>query len=244
MKYKIIKLFSEPVRAKDLDISPTLWPFANKIVTLDYVLSLPVTELLDDPDEIPELMSDNVHIWNMLVTLFPNSGYSEHSNNPVVLNVGCGNAWAMLALSSYFGKESELKLSEKIRLIGIDAWDFFIKGCEITWTEFPYEFLVGDARGLAQYSTIPEQVDIVFMRHPKMFEQETNCIELLIEASRILRPGGVLITTGYTGLEHQRIVDVVQKQGLSISVNQENPFAEPTMLPGSSKDQFVMMAKK
>jgi SAM-dependent methyltransferase len=134
-----------------------------------------------------------------------------------------------------------------IRFTGMD-----LRAREIGWARdrfrgdgtTVYEFLEGDARRLDGHLQLPEQFDLVFMRHQNLWNGRRVWEEIYHKALEKLSPGGRLVITSYFDREHEQALAAIQAQGGKLLVTHRNPLSRELPTPGKSVDRHLAVLEK
>ncbi len=134
-----------------------------------------------------------------------------------------------------------------IRFTGMD-----IRARELGWARerfrgdavVNYEFIEGDARKLDGHSQLPEQFDLVFMRHQNLWNGKRVWEEIYHKALEKLSPGGRLVITSYFDREHEQALAAIQAQGGKLLLTRRNPLSRALQTPGKSVDRHLAVLEK
>ncbi|RFC44055.1 MAG: SAM-dependent methyltransferase [Verrucomicrobia bacterium] len=172
------------------------------------------------------------------------------SNDVRILDLACGACDEAEVLTRRIARLRGDELPETaagIRFTGMD-----IRAREIGWARerfrgegaVSYEFLEGDARRLDGHSQLPEQFDLVFMRHQNLWNGRRVWEEIYHKALEKLSPGGRLVITSYFDREHEQALAAIQAQGGKLLVTHRNPFSRELATPGKSVDRHLAVLQK
>lgn len=224
------------------------------------------TKLIDDLRSELEgndlLTADMLHFWQMLdkcVSRTDFFGKKKHANEPVkLLNLACAHCEEAAVISAFFGQGGDgapvrffgmdvrareidtakrrYELTEKIfRKLGIPA----IKG------ESPeFEFFSDDATKLGGYQQIPEDFDIIFMRHQNVWHDRKIWQRIFQFSLDRLRDDGLLIITSYFDREHLIALETFKALGAEILVSEKNPNTRELDYPGKSVDRHMAVMRR
>lgn len=195
--------------------------------------------------------------WNMLVTEVAKTDYRPPQDRPTqILDVGCGRCMEGIVLNSYFGGGHFGFNSNNVELKGIDLDPENIKKAEAEHMimDYPnstkyvpktgYEFIRGDATDLEKYEQLPEQFDVIMVRHQQISDSEQTWVKIFQEALKRLAPDGIIISTSFSDIEHDMLVEQLKKLDCEILVNEANPYAVHTSVKEVSIDRDVVIIKK
>jgi|GEM_PF-3248493 SAM-dependent methyltransferase len=229
----------------------------------DYILST-----LETPEEkerylkalevARETRNDAKRFWNMLVTTVARSGYKPpQGRQTIILNLGCGRCEEGIVLSAFFGGENFGSSSENVKLIGVDIKQKNIESA-IRLYSLPdfsekvtkhvlqpnYEFIVGDATNLNRYQQIPEEVDVVVIRHQQISDNEQTWVKIFQQAIQRVSKDGIIIITSFSDTEHEMLIEALRKLDCEIVIDESNPYAKPLGHPEISLDRRVAIIRK
>lgn len=137
---------------------------------------------------------------------------------------------------------------------GINFTGMDIRAREIGWArdrfrgdpnrKLHYEFLEGDARKLDGHTQLPEQFDLIFMRHQNLWNGKKVWEEIYHKALEKLSPGGRLVITSYFDREHEQALAAIQGQGGRLLLTRRNPLSRELPTPGKSVDRHLAVLEK
>jgi len=194
----------------------------------------------------------------MLVATVARSGYKPpQGRQTIILNLGCGRCKEGIVLSAFFGGENFGSSSENVKLIGVDIKQKNIESA-IRLYSLPdfsekvtkhvlrpnYEFIVGDATNLDRYQQIPKEVDVVVIRHQQISDNEQTWVKIFQQAIQRVSKHGIIIITSFSDIEHQMLIEALQKLDCEIVINESNPYAKPLNHPGISLDRNIAIIRK
>ena len=167
-----------------------------------------------------------------------------------ILDLACGACDEAEVLARRIARlrgERQEDASAGIRFTGMD-----IRAREIGWARdrfrgdamVNYEFLEGDARRLDGHSQLPEQFDLVFMRHQNLWNGKRVWEEIYHKALEKLSPGGRLVITSYFDREHEQALAAIQAQGGRLLVTRRNLLSRELPTPGKSVDRHLAVLEK
>lgn len=194
--------------------------------------------------------------WNMLVSSINENNFEvPQRRNLRVLDLACSVCEEKEPINSFFGGSKDpYHINKNVELIGIDndkkaiglANEHIPKGYEEN-----YKFIEGNATDLSKHKDIPNDVDVVILRHQQMFKPNYNKDDIVetelwenvfSEGLKKLNNKGVYIITSYTEEEHNQFLEFLDKQDCEIMSESENKFAEP--LGAGGVDKYVIVIKK
>lgn len=183
--------------------------------------------------------------WNMLVTEIPKTEYSPpKGRKTTILNLGCGVCQEGRMLSSFFGgEEFGSEGGRNVDLIGVDVDPKEIERAKKDHQIPGYEFIVGDATNLDQYSSIPTQVDVVVIRHQQISHNKNLWQEIFQQALRHVTPEGIILITSFSDIENEMLVETLQTLNCEMIINERNPYAKPTTTEGLSIDRNITIVR-
>lgn len=164
--------------------------------------------------------------WNMLVEYIPRSGWRPPQDGKLtVLDLGCGDAYYAVAAKAYFGRgENYLRdQSKKVRYFGVDISPEEIASSKKRYgRRSDYQFIAGDARDLARFPQIPNQVDLEIFRHPVVSEPQT-WRAIFLAGRKKLKSGGIMIFTTYLEGEHKILLSLLKDvPGIKVEIAEIN----------------------
>lgn len=195
--------------------------------------------------------------WNMLVDVVPISGFIPPQDRPTaILHVGCGRAQEADVLTAYFGGGYFGSNSNGATLIGVDIHADSINNA-ISFNSLPQPgfptayklpdnlvFVCGDATDLSKIKEIPDDVDVVMVRHQQISDREDTWKKIFTQAAGRLRDSGVMILTSFSDAEHRMLERAINELGLRIVVNRANQWGEELQPGGAVSDKRVLVVKK
>jgi len=174
-----------------------------------------------------------------------------------VLDLACGECKEGYVLSAFFGGNQYGLPSDKVKIVGIDVDKSEIDRAirrqqkpdysqKITTWHQPsnFEFICGDVTRLNQYPEIPQQVDVVIIRHQQISDNEQKWLQIFRQGLERITQGGFILITSYSDIEHQMLIEVLQKLPCQIVLNEKNPWARPLSHKEISLDRNVVIAKR
>ncbi len=209
-------------------------------------------------EEAKKIGEGRRRFWNMLVTEVSKTDYQPPQNRQtLILDVGCGRCEEGIVLSAYFGGGEYGFPSENVKLIGIDIKKEDIEKAifshqrpdfseQVTKYVLPpnFEFIHGDATKLDQYPQIPDQVDVIVIRHQQISANEKVWMEIFQKSLEKLSPNGIMILTSFSDIEHKMLMEKLKELDVEVVVNERNPFAKPTKHKEVSIDRNIAIVKR
>ena len=202
----------------------------------------------------PELLA----LWNHLGTTLGAAGYSRPSGDTVsLLNLACGPCFEAAVLAAWFGQPGAIAgARNRVRFFGMD-----LRGQEIEKAERRYaatesvfkklaapvltetdtrgssiEFFADDATRLVGYREIPQEFDIIFIRHQNVWNDRPAWRKIFAFALDSLKPEtGRLVITSYFDREHLIALDTLRSLGGHVVTTAANPNSIP--LPQDHPDK-------
>ena len=229
----------------------------------DYELSTMQTEeekrrFLSALEAAREIGEERKRFWNMLVTEVAKTDYQPPQDRQAqILDVGCGKCKEGIVLSAYFGGGEFGSANDNVKLIGIDInkrdIDKAISGHQrtdfsqqVTRYVLPsnFEFIHGDATKLDQYPQIPDQLDVIVIRHQRILDNEEIWTEIFQESLNRLSPDGIMILTSFSDVEHQMLMEKLKELNVEVKIDETNPYAKPTLHEEVSTDRNITIIKR
>lgn len=198
---------------------------------------------------------DMSQLWTMLDVTLAKAARTNIAGSADVfrlLNLACGHCEEGAVLSAYFGQTGK-----PVRQFAMDLRDHEIDKAKrryaateslfakagvpgIRPTENKIEFVADDATRLVGYGQIPNEFDVVFIRHQNLWNGLTTWRRIYAFAlERIARHGGTLIITSYFDREHLQALELVKTLGGTILATEQNPGSRELNYPGKSIDRHV-----
>ncbi len=204
--------------------------------------------------------------WDTLVKEVNRTNFKLPEKRPVdILDLACGRCKEGRLLNSFFGSEEPFEFSDQVNLFGIDTDSESIESAQYAnGEEFDVEtakrvpsknmvFIAGDATRLEDYPEIPEQVDVVVIRHQQFVggpdylpgQAEEIWSQIISNGIKRLRPGGIAIITCYFQIESEPVKKLLEGFSGKIVVDEKNEFArdrddEQSILD----DQYILIFEK
>jgi len=196
--------------------------------------------------------------WNMLVTEVAKSDYQPPQDRQTqILDVGCGKCEEGIVLSAYFGGGEFGSASDHTKVVGIDIKKEDIERAisghkvpdfseQITKYVLPsnFEFVHGDATKLDQYPQIPDQVDVVVIRHQQISDDEEIWTKIFQESLKKLSPNGIMILTSFSDIEHQMLMEKLKELEVEVIVDEKNPYGKSTQHKEVTIDRNLTIIKR
>jgi Methyltransferase domain len=193
--------------------------------------------------------ADMRRLWNMLATTVPRTGYEPPKDrDTTILSLGCGYSDDGLVLTSYFGGNKFGANNEDVHFIGVDNEPIKINDARRNFSQYPnFDFYVDDARDLKEPG-IPEQADVVFVRHPGPYaerDMETWPSFFQTAVNRV-DPKGIVFITTFLDEDYGAFKKILsQVDGHDIVLDEVNAFSR--FKPGDyyvSPDRYITVLKK
>ncbi len=196
--------------------------------------------------------------WNMLATTINKTGYTPpQDRQTTILDLGCGRCDEGLVLSAYFGGNNFGSDSNKVKLVGVDINQEEINKA-ISSNEKPdfseektkyalppnYEFYCADATNLDSYPQVPQQADVVVIRHEQISADQDIWTRIFQTARDRVNPEGIILITSFSDIEHETALKALAQLDCGVVVNERNQFAKPTNTPEVSIDRNVAIVRK
>lgn len=203
--------------------------------------------------------------WNMLVDKIHQTGFELPQGRPVeVLDLACGTCEEGKTLNSFFGGRIYPEFSPDVNLTGIDVDAESIENAEYNnrvydkqkkenYLPANMKFIVADATRLEQYPEIPQQADVVIIRHqqlvgdPDRSQEESQEIwrKIFSQAFERVRPEGIVIITSHDEYQNDYAKKVLETLDCEIVLDQDNPYARPRESRYSvTDDHRVLIVRK
>lgn len=183
--------------------------------------------------------------WNMLVDKVRQTGLELTQDRSIeVLDLACGNCIEGRALNSFFGGRIYPEFSPDVNLTGIDVDAKRIENAKYecrVWDEQKRKnylpenmhFIVGDATRLDDYPDIPQQADVVVIRHQQLVgspdypQEESQGIwwKIFSQAFEWVSPEGIVIITSHDDYQNDYAKNVLKSLDCEIVLDQDNQYA-------------------
>ncbi len=196
-----------------------------------------------DLREVVSMKTQRKYFWNTLVAAVARSGYVPPSERITeVISIGCGIGEEVDVLSAFFGGQMFASISDQVHVIGIENDSRKMSQALGEYQHKGHTFILGDATNLSDYPVIPEQVDVVMIRHHDP-SNKAAWEALFCQGLGKLDSNGILISTSYSSKEHQLLTDMLKEQDCSIVINELNPHAMPLGIDEGANDKHILIAR-
>jgi SAM-dependent methyltransferase len=101
------------------------------------------------------------------------------------------------------------------------------------------EFIADDATRLVGYGEIPENYDVVFIRHQNLWHDRATWQRIYEFSLARIADDGLLLITSYFDREHLLALELIKSLGGEILVSERNPNSRDLSYPGKSVDRHV-----
>jgi hypothetical protein len=198
---------------------------------------------------------DMRQLWAMLNSIMAKASRTNITGSDDVfrlLNLACGHCEEGAVLSAFFGKTGK-----PVRQFAMDLRDREIDKAKRRYAatesmfrqagvpkvrakDHTIEFVADDATRLVGYGQIPNEFDVVFIRHQNLWNGLATWRRIYAFAlERIARNGGTLVITSYFDREHLQALELVRSLGGMILASERNPQSRELSYPGKSIDRHV-----
>lgn len=215
-----------------------------------------VAQLRGELNRSDSFGEDMKHLWLMLEKALSHSkrqpGQSEGQIR--LLNLACGPCEEGCILSAFFGQGGRT-----VRQFAMDLRDHAIDKAKRRYasTEALFrkagipgirqldeansvEFVADNAIHLAGYGQIPQEFDVIFIRHQNLWHDRMVWKEIYQFALKQIEPeNGLLIITSYFDREHLLALDLLKTLGGEVLFTEANPNTRELSYPGKSIDRHV-----
>jgi hypothetical protein len=197
----------------------------------------------------------NTAFWNMLVSEVSASGYTPpQGRRTEVLVLGCGCCAEGMFLNGFFGGGEFGRKNTNARVTGIDIQSKEIeraiqKNLSLDASgrrSLPesLQFITGDATKLDQYPQIPEQADVVVLRHQQISASEKVWGSIFKQALQRVTPEGIVICTSFSDVEHEMLLRKLAELDCQVVISKRNPHAKPLVGNKVSSDRNIAIVKR
>jgi len=231
-----------------------LMHFAGKETTDD--LDPRVVKALRAEFERSEFFGDDMRrLWAMCERVVVQSGRVPGGTGSVInlLNLACGYCEEGAVLSAFWGRSGK-----RVRQFAMD-----LRHAEIDKARRRYaatermfeaagggkirrrdegldvEFIADDATHLVGYGEIPENYDVVFIRHQNLWHDRTTWQRIYEFALARIADNGLLLITSYFDREHLLALELLKSLGGEVLVSERNRNSRELSYPGKSVDRHV-----
>lgn len=198
---------------------------------------------------------DMRRLWLMLESVVSRTGRKPGADAECfeLLNLACGYCQEGAVLSAFWGREGK-----RVRQFAIDLRDAEIDKAKRRYaaTERLFrgagvpaireqdqgssvEFVAGDASKLVGLSQIPQQFDVVFIRHQNLWHDRPTWQRIYEFALSRIADGGLLVITSYFDREHVLALELIRALGGDVLVSEQNAESRELDTPGKSIDRHV-----
>lgn len=167
------------------------------------------------------------------------------------MDLACGRCNEASVLSAFFGGNNFGFASNKVKVIGVDTDKQEIERARVNYNisqvdelRENFEFINGDATELDRYPLIPEQVDVVVIRHQQISEDVEKWTKILQQALERVRLEGIVVATSYSDDEHGMLLKTLEKLPCQVVVNQRNPYSRRLGHNQISVDRNIVIIRK
>ena len=198
---------------------------------------------------------DMKFLWIMLERAMTRSGRSPGRDGELrLLNLACGPCEEGAVLSAFFGragrKVRQFAMDLREREIGKARRRYAgterlfrkagIPGIREENASKKVEFVAEDATRLAGYGQIPDEFDVVFIRHQNLWHDgDVWCKIYGFSLERLEPENGVLVITSYFDREHILALDLLKTMGGRVLFTGQNPNSRKLDYPGKTVDRHV-----
>jgi len=185
----------------------------------------------------------------MLEFYLPQADYSL-SENPRILDLGCGTCELGSELTSYFGDENPEFDCNPASLVGVDsdrdsidrAKEFYsdpvnVESCRSLLAP-NYRFLHQDAREIGD--VFDEDFDVIAAQHPHVHSDPWD--EIFAESKDLIKDEGILLCTTFYERELVTVAEEVQDAGYEIQLNSETESFFPDPLEKLVRNKHILLA--
>ena len=205
-----------------------------------------------------EIGKNRESFWNLLVTFVNKTSYTPPKDREsIVLDVACGSCEEAIVASAFFGGNNFGYPSNNVKFFGIDINPNDIEKAISRYkqadnskpiTEFVpdphYNFIVGDATQLDKINILPEQVDIILIRHEQISDNKEVWTSIISQALKKISLEGIIIITSFSDVEHSILATTLSNMDCEIVINEKNPHARALSHKEISLDRNVVIIKK
>jgi len=197
---------------------------------------------------------DQTNFWNLLVDTVSLLPYWPFQDTPIdILDVGCGMALDATSLHAYFGGTDYPQPGKNVTYTGIDINAKAIeKATALHHDRDDLQFIVADATDLTPvFASMANTVkkdgfEVAVIRHQNASNTPEIWRDIFSETWSRLRPGGILIVTSYTCLEHEVMTELMSDIGAEPFIEGRNPNAEMALTNDDptgllKRDKFVTL---
>ncbi|MFC5051090.1 class I SAM-dependent methyltransferase [Rubritalea spongiae] len=164
---------------------------------------------------------NDLKILESLLAPILQESFTERKDSFFALNIACGRADETGTLLRCLSP-----LSQSLHLTGIDIRDRELSDARKRWpstSQADISFVKHDASKLKLLSTLPNEVDLVMMRHQNFWNGAETWIRIYDSALKQLSPNGRLIITSYFDREHRQAVQAISSLGAQLLHTFQNP---------------------
>ncbi len=185
--------------------------------------------------------------------LAPDSGFRgtlRGAESVRILDLACGACDEAETLTRLFARLRGAEGAEERGAVHLTAMD--IRAREIGWARERFrdvpgatcEFLEGDASRIDSHRQLPEEFQVVFLRHQNLWNGARVWEEIYEQALGKLAPGGRLVITSYFDREHEQALAAIKRQGGRLLATRRNPGSRKLPTPGKSVDRHIAVLEK
>jgi hypothetical protein len=214
-----------------------------------------IKDLRENLKTSPFYERDMKNLWLMLEKVTTKAGRSSGVDGQIrLLNLACGHCEEGAVLSAFFGRSGK-----KVRQFAIDLRDreidkarrryavtenLFRKagvpGIREEGESAKVEFVADDATHLIGYGQVPEEFDVIFIRHQNLWHDKMvwkKIYEFVL--GRIEPQNGILVITSYFDREHLMALELLKSLGGKVLFTEQNPNTRKLDYPGKTIDRHA-----
>jgi hypothetical protein len=195
-------------------------------------------------------------LWKMLEMVIVRSGIDPRAGRDTVdlLNLACGACEEGSVLSAFLGQgiRRVRQFALDLRAPEIGKGKRRYQATERLFEEAgvpriraggekgsSIEFVADDAIRLAGYGQIPENFDMIFVRHQNLWFDRAVWQRIYDFALHRVAPEGLLVITSYFDREHLEALAVLRSLGGEVLATCQNPWTRKLDYPGKTVDRHV-----
>ncbi len=200
--------------------------------------------------------------WETLKEVFGERDFKTRRSQPTtVLDLACGFCEEARLLASFFSSGIAGVPTEQARVIGIDrdkeaieaaiassrALDPFFYSDRF-YLAMNGTFLCGDATDLKAYREIPQEVDVILVRHQFIARDSQGFEKMVAGALPRLKASGRMLFTSFAESEQQELLEMLKRLPCETLSAKQNPHAvelkEKFKEGYIAIDKFICLIKK
>jgi len=166
-----------------------------------------------------------------------------------ILDVACGACDEAETLSDFFQewRSGPGQRPPSVRLLGTDVRERELDEARARFRSRPgraYGFFRGDASRLAAHRELPDDFDVLVLRHQNLYHGRLLWQKIFDQGMARLKDDGLIVLTSYFDREHALALEAFRGQGAEVLITERNLHSRSLPTPGKSVDRHVAVLRK